>query len=156
MKGGWEASTMRWRDFRGSCAVTYTRMLTRSTDSRSLLWKYVVVKSRQDRKLSVLKYLWSSRGRSSSFSQKVNEFLVSLLYQHFNGSVTSARTRLEFWANSSVLNGVCPRLLKVNKSLFCCGNFWWTHLVNLFEIFFFQTTEMANADLEKYYKALDG
>ena len=27
-----------------------------------------------------------------------------------------------------------------------------THLVNLF----FQTTEMANADLEKYYKALDG
>lgn len=74
-----------------------------------------MVKSRQARKLSVSKYLWSSSGRSSSFSQKVNEFLVSLRYLHFNGSVTSARTRLEFWANSSVLNGVCPRLFKVNK-----------------------------------------
>ena len=68
MKGGWEASTMMWRDVRGSCAVTYTKMLTRSTDSRSLLWKYVVVKSRQARKLSVLKCLWISSGRSFSFN----------------------------------------------------------------------------------------
>ena len=43
--------------------------------------------------------------------------------------------------------------------MFYCCNFWWAHLINqfnLFEIFFLQTTEMANADLEKYYKALDG